>query len=228
MPPKRAALNTQAQRLQSMEATKFNAKRLNFHREMAKAYHGFLTYTFIQNAGNTDLHRGLAEFRNKFLSCYYIESEHTPVPEWFQGEILTRYKGSNRRYLRGDYYSEAALRVIGGPRLASNELRFEHILPKGEAIKDACEAGFKKGDPIAVEAIAQLLDERGHIAVITKVEHDMLRTHRKMPKDFPSNLFARYRDDNGGMLFPLLRSIEEGVHCKTLLSSAVTIALELG
>lgn len=184
---------------------------------MAKAYHGFLTYAFIKNKGNKDLHRGLAEFRNKFLSCYYIESEHTPVPKWLTDEVLTKYKGSNRRYLRGDYYSDAALRVIGSPRSASNELRFEHMLPKGEAIKEPCEAGFKEGAPMAIEDIARLLDARWHIAVITKAEHDMLRSHRKMPKDSHADLFARYRDDNGGMLFPLFRSIEDEACCKELL-----------
>jgi hypothetical protein len=96
-----------------MRATTFNNERLSFHRKMADAYHDFLTYTFVQNKGNIDLHRGLAEARNKFLSSYFIESENNPVPSWFPDAAKKRYKGSSRRYLLGDYYSEAALREIG-------------------------------------------------------------------------------------------------------------------
>ncbi|RQG99812.1 hypothetical protein [Paraburkholderia dinghuensis] len=199
-----------------MRATTFRQERLALHQKMAEAYHGFLAYTFLQNEGNPDLHRGLAEARNRFLSSYFIESENHAVPGWVPDEVQKRYRGSSRRYLLGDYYSEAALREIGNPVSRNRELRFEHLRPKGEAIRKRGEAEYEKGVPVSVDTIAGLLDENWHIAVITRAENGMLRSQRKMPGN-AGDLFAGYRDDTGDMLFPLVSTVEDGPRCGQLL-----------
>jgi hypothetical protein len=70
---------------------------------------------------------------------------------------------------------------------------------------------------MTVDTIARLLDENWHIAVVTNTEDSMLRTQRKIQKD-SDDMFSRYRDDNGDMLFALLRTVEDEERCMELLA----------
>lgn len=205
-----------------MRATKFGSERLAFHAKMAGAYHDFLTYVFIKNAGNEALQKGVNEFRNKFLSCFFIEN--APIPEWFTDNVLSRYRGANRRYLLGDYYSEKALDILGSGESPSGKLRFEHVLPKGVHVKSVCEAGFVGQKPIGVKRIQTLLDQCWHIAVITTEEDELLYPHRRMPDGWKvgDDVLARYRDTQGKMRFDLLCSFESAAKCKKLLGAGRT------
>ncbi|EIN00422.1 hypothetical protein WQE_15366 [Paraburkholderia hospita] len=206
-----------------MLATQFDASRIAFHRKIASAYHGFLSYLFIQNNGDVDLQWGLAETRNKFLSSYYIESQDTALSPWLTDEVILHYRGASRRYLVGDYYSEAAVRVLGSLSGVRDELRFEHVVPKGKGIKEACEDSFRRGAPMTAENIASLLDTSWHIAVVTKAEDTDLRTSRIMPKAPSHGVFARYQNDDGNMIFPLLRSREDGERCKEITARVTSL-----
>lgn len=203
-----------------MQLTCFDTERRELHSRMAEAYLKFLKFTFLDNAGDTKLQKGLSEARNKFLSNYYIEN--FTVPECFPEKVFRRYKGSStKRYLAGDYYSVEALEVLRECKALDKRLRFEHVVPKAAFIQAECEKRIlDTQNSLTASDIKDLLDRYWHIAVILREQDGMLVTKNDMPAGWATNndIFARYKNVQG-LLFKLLRTIEDAVECKSILEN---------
>lgn len=184
---------------------------------MADAYHWFLTFTFIANAYDLRLQKGLSEARNKFLSSYYIEN--APVADWLDPDVIKRYQAPNtRRYLCGDYYSEGAIKLLKSCGSLGSNLRFEHIVPKAAVIQSKCEQLIQDpNNPLTPSGIKDMLDKYWHIAVILTEEDRLLHPHRNMPKTWDpikGDILARYRDDDTTTRVRLYRSREDATTCQ--------------
>ncbi|MEX3929944.1 hypothetical protein AB4Y36_39115 [Paraburkholderia sp. BR10936] len=204
-----------------MHKTDFDSERLAFHEQMAGAYHGFLHYTLVANAGNEALYKGMREFRNKFLSSYFIEN--APVAPLFGNseKVRKKYGGAGvRRYLVADYYSHEALKILRTCRPLARRLCFEHILPKTELIQALCEGKVAEaGNEFGVADIKGMLDSYWHLAVITAEEHRELLTGRKMPTGWTpkDHIFKRYEKLARMKGFRLYRSREDAKQCQSVL-----------
>lgn len=200
--------------------TTFGPEREALHERMAKAYHGFLTYLFRQNRDDADLHTGTAEFRNKFLSCYHIA--HAGLAPIFlnKPKIVKSYdKPGVRRYLIADYYSKAALHVLHECQPLQKKLRFEHVVPKAEALQRECESRIldKYFD---FSDIKTLLNSNWHTAVVTHDEEKELYPRSKMPKEWethPLGVLSRYERLSKVENFRLYRSVEDYECCAAVL-----------
>lgn len=204
-----------------MKTTTFTPERQDLHEKMARAYHGFLTYLYRGvNSSDNDLHTGTAEFRNKFLSCYHIA--HAGLAPIFLNEkyIVKSYdRPGVRRYLIADYYSKAALKVLRQCQPLKNELRFEHVVPKAEALQVECEDRIKK-NKLSVLDIKNMLNEYWHTAVVTRDEEKVLHPRRKMPEkweDHPLRVLSRYQKLSEMKRFRLYRSVEDEADCADIL-----------
>lgn len=203
-----------------MHATRFKACRLALHKEMAKAYHAFLTYVYVDNKGDDALHKGTAEFRNKFLSCYHIENASLAPIFLDKSPIVKQYdKPGIRRYLIADYYSKAALLVLRNCQPLRKQLRFEHVVPKAEAVQVECERRIKDGT-LQVTDIQDLLDKYWHTAVVIHDEEKMLRPRHKMPADWKieDGVLARYGELSKVKGFGLYRAVEDFDSCEAVLT----------
>ncbi|QIE22974.1 hypothetical protein SBC2_09870 [Caballeronia sp. SBC2] len=205
-----------------MHKTKFDSERLALHGQMAQAYHGFLHYALVENAGNDALHKGMREFRNKFLSSYFIENA-TVAPVFHVNDKVKKKYGSAgvRRYLVADYYSHEALKILRTCEPLKRRLCFEHILPKTEVIQLQCERRMKECDlTFGVSAIREMLDQYWQLAVVTDDEHRELTSVRKMPAGWKleDGIFTRYENLAQMNGFRLYRVREDAKQCQSVLA----------
>lgn len=208
----------------SLEITQFDNKRLKLHAEMARAYHKFLDFVFVQNEGDDALHRSMNETRIKFLTMYYVT--HAPVSPIFSHRLnLQSRESADRRYIVADYYSQNALKALRKFPSKGLELAFEHVVPK-DLMRQECEARAKVGDVPTAKEIKKMLDRSWHIAVVTKDEDRMLKPSKGMPTGWMTgdDVLARYRMDPKTMRFDLFRTIEDAEKCRSVLAGSTVVS----
>ncbi|MGE6756023.1 hypothetical protein ACQKFO_21715 [Rossellomorea sp. NPDC071047] len=125
---------------------------------------------------------GMREARGKFLANLHISLLKNHLP----------YKHKERFYST-DYVSLKALELLQNKNWNSNELRYEHMIPKKRYIQDQCEE-WARGGLISKDKIYNLLIKYFWTATIHKDE-DALLSRTKMPDNWDkSNIFSRYED----------------------------------
>lgn len=202
-----------------MNATQFPATRTQLHLAMARAYQKFLEFVFIQNRDEPELQTSMNEARIKFLSIYF--ATHAPVSKIFNHRPnLAARKSGDRRYLIADYYSQSALEALRSFPQKGLDLAFEHVIPK-DLMRQKCEERAQKGEIPAVDEIKKMIDQSWHIAVIRKNEDRLLKPAKRMPATWEvgGDVFARYRQDDMTMHFPLFRANEDAHSCIAILNA---------
>jgi hypothetical protein len=132
---------------------------------------------------------GMREARGKFLANLHITLIKSYLPKQY-----------NDRFYSTDFVTPKALELLQNKSWTSNELRYEHIIPKRRYIKDQCEDWAIDGQ-LSKDKIYQLLIKYFWTATIHKDE-DILLSRTKMPDNWDKkNIFARY-DDVEIKLFP--------------------------
>jgi hypothetical protein len=152
--------------------------KLSREEVLAKAAVTYLEFLLSINWENELFLLGINEGKNKFLSNLYIS-------------MLKKNK-----YLISNYYSkEAAI------KLKQNDFRdlvFEHMIPKQKYIQSPCEkiAQMEISYEEKLNLIRMNLNEKWHIATITKTENKTLKLGKTMPLNQENNIFARYEKFN--------------------------------
>lgn len=118
---------------------------------------------------------GLREARTKALSGIYMELMR-PAPKYHQTHYIT----------------EGALALLATARTKADGLRYEHIVPCAEYVRDPCEEAARTG-ALTNELVVSVLDRYWWLATILKSE-DMKLPRFSMPSDWDGNdVLARYR-----------------------------------